>query len=179
MSKPALVVIDVQNDYFAAGAFPLWNAEAALAGTEKAIQAARAGGVPVIHVQHVANAPAGAAPFFNADTEGVKIHPRVLGAAPDAPVVVKHFADSFEQTDLHEQLQARGIDELVLCGMMTQQCVTHTAVSRRADAYRKVTVLTDATTTLSQVVHGLALNGLSTRVTLATVDQALGRAAQS
>ena len=45
--------------------------------------------------------------------------PRILAAAPDAPVVVKHFADCFERTNLHSTLQALGVTELVLCGMTT------------------------------------------------------------
>jgi nicotinamidase-related amidase len=114
----------------------------------------------------VADATQGIAPFFNAGTEGVKIHPRILAAAPDAPVVVKHFADSFERTNLHATLQALGATELVLCGMMTQNCVTHTALSRQADAYGRVTVLTDACTTVSEMLHAIALHALSTRVRL-------------
>lgn len=172
MTKPALIVIDVQNDYFANGAFPLWNVDAALAATVKAINAARSKGIPVIHVQHVMHAD-GAAPFFNAGTAGADIHPQVLAAAPDAPVVIKQFADSFEATTLSDQLASQGIDELLLCGMMTQHCVTYTALSKQAQSYSNVTVLSDATTTLSEVVHGLALSGLQTKVTLATVDQAL------
>ena len=58
----ALIVIDVQNDYFAGGAFSLWNADAALDATEKAIRAASAKGMLVVLVQHVAKAPPGAAP---------------------------------------------------------------------------------------------------------------------
>ena len=54
MSTPALVVIDLQNDYFEGGAFPLWNAEPTLAAVEKAIRMARAKGLPVVFVQHVA-----------------------------------------------------------------------------------------------------------------------------
>jgi len=174
MSQPALIVIDVQNDYFSGGAFPLWNAEAALAATEKAIERALARGLPVVHVQHVANTAAGPAPFFNPGTEGAKIHARVLAAAPEAPVVVKQAPDAFENTTLHELLQARGVNELLLCGMMTQHCVTYTALSKRAEAYSKVTVLKDAVTTLSEVVNKLAIGGLSRRVAMATVDEALG-----
>lgn len=174
MSKPALVVIDVQNDYFPGGAFPLWNIEATLASVEKAIRAAQAKGIPVVQVQHVADASKGSSPLFNPDTEGVKTHARVLAAAPEAPVVTKQYADSFEGTTLHETLQRLGADELILCGAMTQNCVTHTALSRRADDYRKVTVLADACTTVDEMVHGFALHGLSTRVALATVDQTLG-----
>ena len=70
----ALIVIDLQNDYFPDGKFPLWNTEAVLAQVESAIARARAQGVPVILVQHIADAPNGAAPFFNAGTSGVELH---------------------------------------------------------------------------------------------------------
>ena len=169
MSKPVLVVIDVQNDYFEGGAFPLWNAEPTLAATEKAIAKARAKGMPVVFVQHIAQ---GASPFFNPGTEGVNLHARISAAVGGSPVVVKQHADAFEATTLHQTLQDLGADELVLCGMMTQNCVTHTAVSRRADDYAKVTVLTDACTTVSQMLHLIAVDGLSTRVVLSTVDAA-------
>jgi nicotinamidase-related amidase len=170
MSKPGLVVIDVQNDYFEAGAYPLWHAEQTLASVERAIQKAREKGIPVVFVQHIAKGPS---PFFVAETEGVKLHGRVLAAVGNAPIVVKQHADAFEGTSLHETLQDLGVDELIVCGMMTQNCVTHTAVSRRADAYSKVTVLTDASTTVTEMLHLIAVAGLSTRVTLATVGEAL------
>lgn len=173
MSKPALIVIDLQNDYFPGGAFPLCNADTILVTIERAVNQARARGIGVVYVQHVADSEQGIAPFFNAGTPGVEIHPRARAAAPDAPVVVKHFADSFERTNLHETLQQLGIDELILCGMMTQNCVTHTALSRRADYYKKVTVLADACTTVNEMLHVIALHALSTRVVLAETDQML------
>jgi nicotinamidase-related amidase len=170
MSKPALVVIDVQNDYFEGGAFPLWNAEPTLAATERAIQMARTKHMPIVFVQHV---PTGPAPFFNHGTEGAKLHERVRAAVSNSPVVTKQHADAFEGTTLHETLQALDADELIICGMMTQNCVTHTAVSRRADDYRKVTVLTDASTSTTEMLHLIAVAGLAPRVNLATVDQVL------
>ncbi|CEJ14203.1 Streptothricin hydrolase [bacterium YEK0313] len=171
--KPALLVIDLQNDYFPGGAFPLWNTDATLTTVERCIARARADGMAVVHIQHVADPGQGIAPFFNAGTRGVEIHPRILAAAPDAPVVTKHFADSFERTDLHETLRSLGVDALVLAGMMTQNCVTHTALSRRADDYGRVTVLTDATTTVSDLLHAIALHALSTRVALAPLGKAI------
>ena len=129
----ALIVIDLQNDYFPDGKFPLWNTEAVLAQVESAIARARAQGVPVILVQHIADAPNGAAPFFNAGTSGVELHPRILAAAPDAVVVTKAQADSFLNTTLEEKLAELGVEELLVCGMMTQNCVTHTAISRAAE----------------------------------------------
>lgn len=169
----ALLLIDLQNDYFPGGAFPLWNTEATLAAAERAIGAARAKAMPVVHVQHVADPAQGIAPFFNAGTKGAAIHQRIMAAAPDAPVITKHFADSFERTDLHETLQRFGVGELVLAGMMTQNCVTHTALSRRADDYGKITVLTDASTTVSEMLHAIALHALSTRVALAPSGEAI------
>jgi nicotinamidase-related amidase len=163
--KSALVVIDLQNDYFPGGLFPLWSAEETLRNVVAAIGKARALGIPVIHIQHVANAAKGIAPFFNAGTPGVDIHPEVLAAAPDAPVVVKEYADSFHGTTLEQVLSGLGVEELLICGMMTQNCVTHTALSKGAEKY-KVTVLTDCCTTVSQILHLIALNALSTRVAL-------------
>lgn len=87
----APLVIDVQYDCFPGGKFPLWNTEAVLPNVERAVAKASASGVPVVHVQHVAPS---AAPFFHGGRAGADIHPRILAAAPTAPVVVKAFADS-------------------------------------------------------------------------------------
>ena len=174
--KPALVVIDIQNDYFPGGAFPLDDAEGVLGRIEQAIGLARQRDIPVILVQHIARPPAGGtAPFFNPGTSGVELHPRILAAAPDAPIVVKHFADSFHQTTLDETLVALGVEEILLCGMMTQNCVTHTALSRAADRYR-VKVLGDCCTTVSLILHRIALNALTTRLEVVDSAQALGAA---
>jgi len=168
----ALIMIDLQNDYFPGGLFPLWNTEAVLQNIETAIVGARAKGIPVIHVQHVADSKTGIAPFFNEGTTGFELHPRILAAAPDAPVVVKHYADSFEQTTLEDTLKRLDVSELLVCGMMTQNCVTHTAISKAAEMYA-VTVLTDCCTTVSEILHQIALHALSTRVKLLPSTEAL------
>ncbi|MBS1142006.1 MAG: Isochorismatase hydrolase [Proteobacteria bacterium] len=165
MSHPALIVIDLQNDYFPDGRFPLWNAEGTLSNVEQAIGQARAKGIPVILVQHVADSSKGIAPFFNTGTPGVDIHPRALAAAPDAPIVIKSFADSFHKTTLEATLAQLGVDELLVCGMMTQNCVTHTAISKAAEKY-KVSILADCCTTVSEILHKIALNAVSTRLTV-------------
>ena len=165
----ALLIIDPQNDYFPGGAFPLWEPEAALDRCLAAMAKATAQGLPVFLVQHVA---AGPAPFFNKGTEGVALHPRVLAAAPGAPVVVKAFADAFHQTRLEEVLRPLGVTELLVGGMMTHNCVTHTALSRAADPYR-ITILADCCATVTEMLHLIALNALSTRVAIATSGEAL------
>lgn len=171
----ALLVIDLQNDYFPQGAFPLWNTAATLDNVVGAIERAAALGVAVIHVQHLADPARGPAPFFVRGTPGAEIHPRVRAAAPAAPVVIKAFADSFVETDLAAVLDERGVTELLVCGMMTQNCVTHTAISRSAERYA-VTILADACTTVSELLHHIALHAVSTRARLAPWREALAAA---
>ena len=170
--KKALLVIDLQNDYFPEGKFPLWNVEVTLSNIEKAIHSANEKSIPIIHIQHVANPEMGISPFFNQETEGAAIHPRILAAAPDAPVVVKEFADGFVKTNLEEVLSESGITELLICGMMTQNCVTHTAISKSAEKY-KVTILPDCCTTVDEMIHNIALHAVSTRVSLVESNSAI------
>ncbi len=166
----ALLVIDLQNDYFPGGKFSLWNTDVVLQNIERAIEKANSVGVPVIHVQHIARQ--GLAPFFNEGTPGADIHPRVLAAAPKAPIVLKEFADGFEKTTLEETLSKLGVTELLVCGMMTQNCVTHTAISKAAEKYT-VSVLVDCCATVSEILHQIALHALSTRVKLVPSSEAM------
>ncbi|MHB8974394.1 MAG: isochorismatase family protein [Pirellulaceae bacterium] len=143
----------------------MWNTEAVLHNVVRAIEEANAQGIPMIHIQHIANSKLGIAPFFNEGTPGAEIHPRILTAAPNAPIVVKEFADSFEKTTLEETLARLGVDELLVCGMMTQNCVTHTAISKAAAKY-DITILPDCCTTVDEMIHNIALHAVSTRVNL-------------
>lgn len=169
MSK-ALLVIDVQNDYFSDGKFPLWNAEIVSENVEKTIKKAKESGIPVIYVQHVVMQEP--APFFGKGTPGVQISSRILAADPDAPVIQKQHADSFQETTLEETLNELGVTELLVCGMMTHNCVTHTAISKSAEKYG-ITVLPDCCTTVSEIIHLLALDALSDRVKVVPSADAL------
>lgn len=169
--KCALIVIDLQNDYFPEGRFPLWNAEETLDRVLRAMGEAQAQGMPIVLVQHVVKGSSGTAPFFNEGTTGAEIHPRVRDAAPLAPVVVKEYADSFFLTSLEETLQRLGVEKLLVCGMMTQNCVTHTAISKSAEKY-DVSILSDCCTTVSEILHKIALRAVSTRMTLTTSAEA-------
>jgi nicotinamidase-related amidase len=97
---------------------------------------------------------------------------RILAAAPNAPIVVKEFADSFEKTTLEETLAKLGVTEMLVCGMMTQNCVTHTAISKAAERYR-VSVLVDCCTTVNEMIHNIALHAVSTRVKLVPLNEVL------
>ncbi len=168
----ALLVIDLQNDYFPGGKFPLWNADATLQNIESAIEKANAQKTPVILVQHVAKSGGRIAPFFNEGTSGADLHPRIRAAAPNALIVVKEFADSFVKTSLEATLAKLGVTELLVCGMMTQNCVTHTAISKSAEKYQ-VSILVDCCTTVNEMLHNIALHAVSTRLPLVSSNDAL------
>jgi nicotinamidase-related amidase len=170
--KKALLLIDLQNDYFLGGLFPLWNTEGTLASLLGAIERAKTVGIEVLHIQHIANPQAGIAPFFNKETSGAEIHPTILSAAPNAPIIVKEYADSFHETELEKVLAERGVGELLVCGMMTQNCVTHTAISKSAEKYQ-VSILPDCCTTVSEPIHLIALHAVSTRVRLIESKEAI------
>ena len=153
----ALLIVDIQNDYFPGGVLPLWQAGETEERIVVAIGKARAAGDKVVLVRHVSKANAG---LFAAGGSGIAIRPAVLEAAGDAPVVTKHVADAFQDTDLAEHLA--GTDELLVCGMMTQNCVVFTAMSRAADAYR-VQVIGDLCAAPVEIVHKIALNALGSK----------------
>ena len=118
--KTALILIDLQNDYFPGGRMELEGSLAAAAQAARLLDFFRQQGWPTIHIQHISTRPD--ATFFLPDTDGVKIHASVLPLAGET-VMVKHFPNSFRATGLLEHLQGLNIENLVICGMMTHMCV--------------------------------------------------------
>lgn len=128
MSK-ALVLIDLQNDYFPGGRMELAGAQAAVEHAAGLLEAFRENGLPVLHIQHIAQR-AGAT-FFLPGTPGAEIHADVQ-PAPGERVIVKHFPSAFRETDLQAALRERGVSQVVFAGMMTHMCVD-TTVRAAAD----------------------------------------------
>jgi nicotinamidase-related amidase len=129
----ALVVIDIQNEYFPGGAIPLPDAEGAAQRAAKAIAAARAAGVPVFHIRHE---EPGSDEWFVPGSRGAETHAAVAPAEGE-PVVPKHPPNSFLETSLAEQLAELGAGRVAFCGMMTSMCVDATvraAVDHGLDA---------------------------------------------
>jgi nicotinamidase-related amidase len=87
-------------------------------------------------------------------------------------VVEKQFADSFFKTNLEETLAKAGVTELLVSGMMTQNCVTHTAISQAAAKY-DVSILVDCCTTVNEMLHQIALHAVSTRTRLVPSSDAI------
>ena len=121
--KTALLIIDIQNDYFPGGRMELVGSEVAASCAVRLINAFRHAQWPVFHVQHIATNPG--AGFFLPGSFGAEIHQSVA-PMKDEPVLVKHFPNSFRDTDLQEQLRSAGVGSLLICGMMTHMCVDAT-----------------------------------------------------
>jgi nicotinamidase-related amidase len=135
----ALLVIDVQTGLFDEGAY---KADDLVVNVNSLTARARQAHVPVIYIQH------------KADDPGDSLHPTNPGHAIDpsvAPkpgelVVQKTTPDSFHDTPLRQELEARGIQKLIVTGMQTDYCVNATTRSAVKLGY-DVTLVSDAHTT--------------------------------
>jgi nicotinamidase-related amidase len=119
----ALVVVDIQNDYFPGGAHPLQGPQAAAEHARTLLGAFRGAGRPVFHIQHVWDEPD--ALYMRPGTPGIEINPAVAPGG-DEPVIQKTFPNGFLQTDLEARLREQGIEQVLVCGMMTSMCVDAT-----------------------------------------------------
>lgn len=150
MSSTALLLVDIQNDYFAGGSNPLAGSEAALLKAAQVLQYFRTHGLPVIHIQHIASNPN--ATFFLPGTVGADIHPAVSPIAGEM-VFIKHFPNSFRETGLLDCLNQLGITDLVIAGMMTHMCID-TTTRAASDLGFNNTLIGDATATKSLELAG-------------------------
>lgn len=119
----ALLLVDIQNDYFPGGAMELVGSNAALAQAELLLKAFRQKALPVIHIQHISGRPG--ATFFLPGTAGAKIHERVAPVGGEA-MFQKSYPNSFHETSLLEHLRSSLISQLVIAGMMTHMCIDTT-----------------------------------------------------
>jgi len=150
MADTALLVIDIQNDYFPGGTMELEGADAAAEKAAAALRRFRARGLPVLHVRHLSTRPG--ATFFIPGTVGSEIHALVRPQQGEA-VVEKNFPNAFRATNLKDLLEAQQVKEIVVAGMMTHMCVD-ASVRQAADLGYRVTLLGDACATRAQTFGG-------------------------
>ena len=171
--KQALLLIDIQNDYFPGGAMELAGSSQAGLRAAALLAAFRDKALPVVHIQHVSTRPG--ATFFLPETHGVRIHESVTPADGET-VFRKHYPNSFRETPLLEHLHRLQVGELVIAGMMTHMCVDSTTRAA-ADLGFQCQLAHDACATRSLAFSGntipaeqvhlaflAALNGLFAKV---------------
>lgn len=142
----ALLIIDVQS-VLCSGEYACHDIDNVLQRINTMSHAARAAGVPVLVIQHEDSDM----PYQSAAWQ---LAPRLLTEAGDL-FVRKTTPDSFLRTELAEQLQARDIDHLVICGLQSDYCVDTTTRRALAQGYA-VTLVSDAHSTVDNVVLSAA-----------------------
>jgi nicotinamidase-related amidase len=141
--KTALLVIDIQKDYFPGGKMELVNPLDAAQKAYMLLQCFREHGGYHVHIQHISLKPDAA--FFVKGTSGTDIHDSVAHFEGE-PIVYKHYPNSFRETNLLDMLKGWGIERVIITGMMTHMCVDATARAA-ADLGFKVIVAEDACAT--------------------------------
>lgn len=130
----ALIVIDVQIGVVGEA----YHRDEVLANIQQLLGRARSSGTPVLYVQHNGGG-------MEPGTSLWQIHPAVMPHEGE-PVIQKESPDSFHETCLQEELEARGIKRLIITGGQTQYCVDTTVRRAVAQGY-DVLLASDAHTT--------------------------------
>lgn len=139
MTQSALILIDIQNDYFPGGKWELHEIEKSAANARRLLDQARATGQTIVHVRH--ESPEGA-PFFAVGSEGAEFHLSMLPAEGET-VIVKTEVNAFKGTDLKQILDDGGINAVTIAGDMSHMCID--AATRAASDFGfDVTLVEDA-----------------------------------
>ena len=118
--KTALVLVDIQNDYFPGGKMELKGINEAGATAKELLSFFRKNNWPTIHIQHI-SAQKGAT-FFLPDTNGARIHECITPLEQEV-IIQKHYPNCFRETDLYDHLTGAAIKNLVICGAMSHMCI--------------------------------------------------------
>ncbi|WP_240923273.1 cysteine hydrolase family protein [Metapseudomonas otitidis] len=142
--KRALIVIDVQNEYFDGSLLIEYPpVSQSLPNITRAMDAAHAAGIPVVVVRHLT--PEGT-PIFARGSATAELHPEIARRPHDL-LVDKEEASALYGTGLGDWLRARGVDTLTVVGYMTHHCDDST-VRQAAHEGWTVELLNDATGSL-------------------------------
>jgi len=119
----ALVIIDIQKDYFPGGNMEVINSENAAKVANLLLGKFRKNNKVIIHIQHISTREG--ATFFLPETKGVEIHESVSPREGEK-IITKNFPNSFRNTDLENYLRDNDVKEIVFCGMMSHMCIDAT-----------------------------------------------------
>jgi len=139
----ALLIIDIQNDYFLGGKYPLVNPLEAAKKAYELLQCFREHSGHHVHIQHIAFEPDAA--FFIKGDSGSDIHDSVAHFEGEQ-IVYKHEPNSFLNTNLLDLLRSWEVERVLITGMMTHMCVDATARAA-ADFGFQVIIAADACAT--------------------------------
>ncbi|MEM5491764.1 cysteine hydrolase family protein [Hoeflea sp. AS16] len=153
MTDTALILVDIQNDYFDGGRWTLNRMDQASDNAAKVLAHARKNGHMIVHIHH--EMLSDDAPFFRPGTSGAEIHPKVAPQAGEE-VFLKHAPNSFHNTPLHATLSGRGITKVIIVGAMSQICIDATTRAASDFGYT-VTLVHDACAARDVEFDGVAV----------------------
>lgn len=151
--KTALIIIDIQNDYFPGGTMELVEPEKAALKAKEVLSYFRENKMPVIHVQHIAVQQG--ATFFLPNTKGAEIN-SIVAPLANEKVITKNYPNSFRDTKLLEYLHENNITNLVFAGMMTDVCIDATVRASMDNDFNN-TLISDAVATRDRELNGKAV----------------------
>jgi len=153
MSKIALIIVDLQNDYFQGGKWELEGTEAAAEKARDLLMCFRENRLPIVHIRH--EFPTTDAPFFAPNSDGAKVHFSVQDRDGE-PVIIKHQINSFRDTNLKTVLDDLDVHSVLICGAMSHMCID--AVTRSANDFGyECTIAHDACATLALEFNGITV----------------------
>ena len=152
--KPTLLIIDIQNDYFPEGKMELSGMDSACKNAARLLEYFRKNNYPVVFIQHLAIKPN--ATFFIPGTQGAEIHSSIA-PKDNETVIIKHYPNSFRETNLHQHLQSCELTELVICGAMSHMCID-TSTRAATDLGYSCTLIADACATRDLVYAGKSVS---------------------
>jgi nicotinamidase-related amidase len=120
--KPALLVIDVQNEWLNSSSSLKASLEQRVETINSVIALFRKKGLPIIRVYHVDK---GVGPMPG--TDGFEFLPSI-GIAESDVRVIKNYPNAFNKTELESVLAKESIDVVILCGLSATGCVMATYI---------------------------------------------------
>ncbi|HED5641988.1 TPA: isochorismatase family protein [Enterobacter cloacae] len=126
-SQTALIVVDIQNEYYAGknfrGQMVIPDGDKVLKNSQKLVSYAHQKGMPVYFVRHIAPKDS---PLFAEGSVYARFHQDLQPSARDA-IITKATPSAFVRTDLDSQLKKKGIKKVIVIGLMTHMCISSTA----------------------------------------------------
>jgi nicotinamidase-related amidase len=152
----ALLVIDIQNDYFPDGLNEMYGSEKVAGKAKNIIEKFKKNNLEVIYVQHIASNSD--AKYFKPDTNGINFY-HLIKPESNEKIIIKNKLSSFQDTTLLDHIKTKKIQNLFIIGMQTNLCVTKAVEESLANGIN-VIVIEDICTAKTYEIHDAQIEKL-------------------
>ncbi|MBB3770355.1 nicotinamidase-related amidase [Angulomicrobium tetraedrale] len=170
----ALILIDLQNEYRPGATWAIIGYDSVLANAAQLLATARKAGICVVHAQFYVRDEERGDYALHDEAAGETFRSAVAGepgaeicaevAPQDGDIVLhKNWPSAFRHTDLEARLKARGIETLVVAGVLTDSCVTATVFDAVYLGFH-VFLVKEACGSLSEAMHRTGMLDMANRL---------------